>query len=109
VQKYGVEKELTRHTSEENILKCTSTITENKAFENLCNPVDNNSLLLYDIPTSSKLEKELEIDLIARDITRTKNIVEKLMFNLYDLEKKGIQENSEKIELNIDLYQMEDY
>ena len=109
MQKYGVEKELTRHTSEENILKCTSTITENKAFEKLCNPIGNNSLLLYDIPTNSKLEKELEIDLITRDITRTKNIVEKLMFNLYDLEKKGIQENSEKIELNIDLYQMEDY
>ena len=83
--------ELTRPTAEENIIKCTSTITENKAFENLCNPIDNNSLLLYDIPSSSKLDKELEIDLIARDITRTKNIVEKLMFNIYDLEKKGIQ------------------
>ena len=101
--------ELTRPTAEENIIKCASTITENKAFENLCNPIDNNSLLLYDIPDSSKLDKELEIDLIARDITRTKNIVEKLMFNLYDLEKKGIQEHSEKIELDIDLYQMEDY
>ncbi len=101
--------ELTRPTTGENILKCTPTLTENKTFENLCNPIDNNSLLLYDIPSNSKLDKELEIDLIARDITRTKNIVEKLMFNLYDLEKKGIKENSEKIELDIELYQMEDY
>lgn len=100
---------MTRHTTEENILKCTSTITENKAFENLYNPIDNNSLLLYDIPTSSKLEKELEIDHITRDITITQNIVEKLMHNLYDLEKKGILESSAKIELDIDLYQMENY
>ena len=100
---------MTRHTTEENILKCTSIITENKAFENLCNPIDNNSLPLYDIPTSSKLEKELEIDHITRDITITQNIVEKLMHNLYDLEKKGILESSAKIELDIDLYQMENY
>ena len=103
------EKRLTGHTTRDNILKCTTTVTENKAFENLCNPIDNNSLLLYDIPTSSKLEKELEIDHIARDITVTQNIVEKLMHNLYDLEKKVIPESSAKIELDIDLYQMEDY
>ena len=60
-------------------------------------------------PLTGITEGRFRIDLIAKDITRTKNIVEKLMFNLYDLEKKGIQEHSEKIELEIDLYQMEDY
>jgi hypothetical protein len=108
VQKYGGEKELTRHTPDENILKCTSTITETKAFENLSKPIDN-SLVLYNLPNNSEIEKEIQLNQLNKNITLTQSLVEKPMIKLYDLEKNENPTSSIKIDLDIDLYQMEDY
>jgi hypothetical protein len=109
VQKYGGEKELTRHTQEENILKYTSELTETKAFENLGNPIDNNSLLIYNLPKSSEIEQETKLSQVNRDITITQNLVKQPMIKLYNLEKKETPNSSTKIHLDLDLYQMEDY
>jgi len=104
VKRYG--EEMTRHTNEENLLKCSTTLTETKPFENISTPLDNNSLMLYDLPTNSELEKETNLNQLNTDPT---SITKKPMIKLYDLEKKEIQTNSIKIDLDIDLYQMEDY
>jgi hypothetical protein len=108
VQKYGGDKELTRQTPEENILKCTSELAQTKAFENLNNPIDN-SLLLYNLPKSDEIEKEIQLSQLNKDLTLTQSLVEKPMIKLYNLEKKENPISSMKIDLDINLYQMEDY
>ncbi|MCW3998592.1 MAG: hypothetical protein NWF10_08525 [Candidatus Bathyarchaeota archaeon] len=99
---------MTRQTPEENILKCTSELAETKAFENLSNPIDN-SLLLHNLPTNSEIEQETKLSQLKRDLTITQSLVKQPMTKLYDLEKKENPISSTKIDLDIDLYQMEDY
>lgn len=98
---------MTRTPSEENLLKCSSNVLpETKPFENITNPMDNNSLILYDLPPNPDLEKEAKLKQLTNDLT---GIVEKPMIKLYDIENKEFQKNNIKIDLDIDLYQMEDY
>ena len=97
---------MTRHTNEENLLKCSTALTETKPFKNINTPLDNNSLMLYDLPTTSELEKETNLNQLNTDPA---SIMKKPMIKLYDLEKKEVQANSIKIDLDMDLYQMEDY
>lgn len=108
MQKYGGDKELTRQAPEENILKCTSELAQTKGFENLNNPSDN-SLLLYNLPKSDEIEKEIKLSQLKKDLTLTQSLVEKPMIKLYNLEKKENPISSMKIDLDINLYQMEDY
>jgi hypothetical protein len=104
VKRFG--EEMTRHTPEENLLKCSAALTETKPFENISNPLDNNSLLVYDLPTHSELEKEAALNQLNKEIAA---IIKKPMLKLDNLEKKELQTNSIKIDLDIDLYQMEKY
>ena len=97
---------MTRTPSEENLLKCSNVLTETKHFENITNPTDNNSLMLYNLPPHPDLEKEAELNQLNNDLT---GLVEKPIIKLYNIENKEFQKNNIKIDLDIDLYQMEDY
>ena len=108
MQRSGGEKELTRPPSEENILKCESSIAETKPFENINDPIDD-SLLLYNLPNSSDIEKEIQLNQLNKDPISTQDLETKSLIKLYNLEKKDKPKNSIKIDLDIDLYQMEDY
>ena len=108
MQKYGGEKELTRSPSEENILKCESQIAETKPFENINNPIDD-YLLLYNLPNSSEIEKEIQLNQLNKDLILTQDLETKPLIKLYNLEKNHKPKSSIKVDLDIDLYQMEDY
>ena len=97
---------MTSHTPEENLLKGSTALTETKPFENISNPLDNNSLSLQDLPKRSELEKEAALNQLNNEIA---TIIKKSMLKLDNLEKKELQTNSLKIDLDIDLYQMEKY
>lgn len=97
---------MTRQTHEENLLKCETTLAQTKTFDNISNPIDNNPLLQYELPSRSELEKEITLTEFNNElITNMENPMEKL----FDLEKKEIKSNPTKIDLDINLYQMEDY
>jgi hypothetical protein len=109
VQKFGGDKELTSKTPEENILKCSSELAETKTFENISNPINNNPPLLYNHPFNSEIDQETKLSQLSTDPTIKKNLVKQPMIKLYDLEKKENPISSLKSDLDIDLYQMEDY
>ncbi len=103
---------MTRHSSEENSIKSSDIFPETKSvlllksFENITNPLENNSTLPYDLSIPSVSEQEVGLTNLNNDLTR---ITEKHMINLYNLENKVFQKNNIKIDFDIDLYQMEDY
>ena len=97
---------MTRTPHEENLLKCETALSETKPFDNISNPLDNKSLLTYSLPTRSELEKEITFSEITNELAKN---IENPMSKLYNLEKKEIKSIPIKINLDIDLYQMEDF
>jgi hypothetical protein len=104
VKRYG--EEMTRHSNEENLLKCSTTLPGTKPFENIADPINNNSLLDLNLPTYSDLEKKIHLPEFNKELTPN---LENPMVKLHDIEKKEIKNNQIKINLDIDLYQMEEY
>ena len=97
---------MTRNTHQENLLKCETALAETKPFDNISNQLDNNPLLTYNLPMGSKLEKEITLPEFNNELTSN---IENPMTKLYNLEKKEIKSIPIKINLDLDLYQMEDY
>lgn len=97
---------MTRTPHEENLLKCVTTLAETKQFDNIANQLENNPLLNYNLPTKSDLEKEIDLSEFNKELTRN---IENPMTKLCNLEKKEIKSFPIKIDLDLDLYQMEDY
>ena len=97
---------MTRPSTEENLLKCNPPLTETKPFENIANPLNNNSLILYDLPSHSEIVKYTDANKFKIDLTTLKK---EGKIKLYNLEKNEYQNKLIKIDLGIELYQMEDY
>ena len=91
---------MTKHTPDEVALKCHLTIEETKIAE-------SNALVICDTPTSPHLENKLEANPIITGIKMKNNGLETDMPELYDLEESVKAEKPVKIELDLDLYQME--
>jgi len=91
---------LTKHAPDEVALKCHLTIEETKIAE-------SNALVICDTPTSTQLENKLEANPIITGIKMKNNGLETDMPELYDLEESIKAEKPVKIELDLDLYQME--
>jgi hypothetical protein len=98
--KFGGGKALTKHAPDETALKCHLTIEETKIAE-------SNRLVICDTPTIPQLENKLEVTPIRTGIKMKSNGLENDMPELYDLEEGVKAEKPVKIELDIDLYQME--
>ena len=96
---------MTRPNTEETLLKCNPALTETKTFENISNPLDNNSLILYDLPSRHELVKCTDPNKLNSDF---ENKEKEVKIKLYNLEKDEIQIKPIKIDLGIDLYQMEE-
>ncbi|KON32149.1 MAG: hypothetical protein AC479_07825 [miscellaneous Crenarchaeota group-6 archaeon AD8-1] len=94
---------MTRPNTEETLLKCNPALTETKTFENITNPLDNNSLTLYDLPSRHELVKYTNPNKLNSDFEE-----KEAKIKLYNLEKDEIQIKPIKIDLGIDLYQMEE-
>ena len=97
---------MTRPSTEENLLKCNPPLTETKPFENITNPLDNNSLILYDLPSHSEIAKYTDPNKFKIDLSTLKR---ETKIKLDNLEKNEYQNKPIKIDLGIELYQMEDY
>ena len=92
---------LTKHPPDENGLKCHLTLEEPKKLDK------DNVLVVCDVQDSPKLESEIEVVTIRTAVEPKKNGLGKIMPELYDLEDRVESEKPVKINLDLDLYQME--
>jgi hypothetical protein len=97
--KCGGEKALTKHVPDE-ALKCHLTVEEPKEL------VEENALVVSNVPVSSELESKLKVtqlNQVKPEITNPGTV----MPELYNLEECAEKEKPVKIDLDLDLYQME--
>ncbi len=99
--KCGEEKALTKHTAED-AFKLHLTMEEPKKI------VEQNTHAVCNVPISPEPESKLDVPQINPEINSNINKVGKMMCNLYNLEEFAESEKPVKINLDLDLYQMED-
>jgi hypothetical protein len=92
---------LTKHSSDENGLKCHLTMEEPKKV------VEDNLLVVCNVQDSPELESKLENAAIRTAVKPKKSGLGKIISELYDLEDCVESEKPVKIDLDLDLYQME--
>ena len=92
---------MTKHSSDENGLKCHLTVEEPKKL------VEDNALVVSDVQASPELESKLEVATIRTAVKTKKSGLGKIMSELYDLEDCVESEKPVKIDLAEALYQME--
>ena len=92
---------MTKHTSDETALKCHLTIEETSKI------VEDNALAVCDVPATPQLEGKIEVTQIGTGIKPKNNRLGKIMPELYNLEENVKSEKPVKIDLDLDLYQME--
>jgi hypothetical protein len=101
VLRCGGGKALTKQTSDETALKYHLAVEEaNKV-------VEGNALVICDAQASPEREDKLEVTPIRTEINSKRNRLGKIMPELYDLEDCVESEKPVKIDLDLDLYQME--
>ncbi len=79
----------------------------NKVSENVTKMMDNNALVICDVNTSPKKEDQLKTTPIKTGTEA--NRLGKIMPELYNLENCIASEKPVKIDLDLDLYQMENF
>jgi cell division GTPase FtsZ len=110
VSKCGGGKTLTKQTADETTLKYHMTVEEaNKASENGTKTMDNNALIICNVNASPEREDQLKTTPIKTGIKSETNRLGKIMPELYNLENCIEPEKPVKIDLDLDLYQMENY
>jgi len=92
---------LTKHTPDETALKCHLTIEETSKI------VEDNALVVCGVQDSPELEGKLEVTQIRTGIKSKNNRLGTIMPELYNLEDYVKPEKPVKIDLDLDLYQME--
>lgn len=92
---------MTKHSADENALKYNLTVEEPKKL------VEDNALVVCDAQVIPELKSKLEVTSIKAGIKSKKTGLEKMVPELYNLEDSVKLERPVKIELDLDLYQME--
>jgi hypothetical protein len=101
VLKCGGGKALTKQPADENVLKFHLAVEEtNKAS------VGNNALVVCGAQLH-ELEKKIKVTPIRNEMKSKRNLLRKIMPELYNLEDCVEKEKPVKIDLDVDLYQME--
>ena len=90
---------MTKHVSDE-ALKCHLTVEEPKEL------VEENALVVSNVPASSELDNKLKVTQLNQVKPEISN-PETVMPELYNLEECAEKEKPVKIDLDLDLYQME--
>ena len=90
---------MTKHVDD--ALKCHLTVEEPKKL------VEENAIEVFDVHAKSELESNLEFTQIRNEIKLKRDILEKMVPELYNLEDCAESEKPVKIDLDLDLYQME--
>jgi hypothetical protein len=110
VSRCGGGKALTKHTADETALKCHVTVEgANKVSESVTKMMGNNALVVCDVNASPENEDQLETTPIKTGIKSETDRLGKIMPELYNLENCVESEKPVKIDLDLDLYQMENY
>jgi hypothetical protein len=81
----------------------------NKVSENVTKMMGNNALVVCDVNDSPENEDQLKTTPIKTGIKSETDRLGKIMPELYNLENCIASEKPVKIDLNLDLYQMENY
>jgi hypothetical protein len=106
----GGGKALTKHTIDEATLKCHVTVEgANKVSESVTKIMDNNALVICDVNVSPEREDQLETTPIETGMKSKTDRLGKIMPELYNLENGIKSEKPVKIDLDLDLYQMENF
>lgn len=101
---------MTKQTADETALKCHVTVEgANKVSESITKMMDNNSLIICDVNANPEREDQLKTTPIKTGIKSETNKLGKIMPELYNLENGITSEKPVKIDLDLDLYQMEDF
>jgi hypothetical protein len=98
--KFGGEKVLTKHVPDD-ALKCQLSVEEPK------NLVEDNALVVSGVQANPELESDIEVTQISPGINTKRDILEKMVPEIYSLEDRAESEKPVKIDLHLDLYQME--
>jgi hypothetical protein len=98
--KCGGEKALTKHAADD-LLKCHLNVEESKKL------VEENALVVCDVQAKPELESKLEVPEVRAGIKPKRIGLEKMVPELYNLEDCAESEKPVKINLDLDLYQME--
>ena len=91
---------LTKHVPDD-ALKCHLSVEEPKKL------VEDNVLVVCDVQANPELESKLEVTQIRNGIKKKRDMLEKMVPELYNLEDCAESEKPVKIDLDLDLYQME--
>ena len=101
---------MTKQTADETTLKCHMTVEEaNKVSESGTKMMDNNALVVCDVNASPENEDQLKTTPIKTGIKSETDRLGKIMPELYNLENCIGSEKPVKIDLDLDLYQMENF
>lgn len=101
---------MTKQTADENALKCHMSVEgANKVSESVTKMMDNNALVICDENASPENEDQLKTTPIKTGIKSETDRLGKIMPELYNLENCIGSEKPVKIDLDLDLYQMENY
>ena len=99
-----------KHTIDETTLKCHVTVEgANKVGESVTKIMDNNALVICDVTVSPEREDKLETTPIKTGMKSKTDRLGKIMPKLYNLENCIESEKPVKIDLDLDLYQMENF
>lgn len=90
---------MTKHVND--ALKCQLSVEEPKKL------VEDNALVVCDVQANPELESKLEVTQIRNGIKTKRDMLEKMVPELYNLEDCAESEKPVKIDLDLDLYQME--
>ena len=101
---------MTKQTADETTLKCHMTVEEaNKVSESVAKVMGNNALVVCDVDASPENEDQLKTAPIKTGIKSETDKLGKIMPELYNLENCTASEKPVKIDLDLDLYQMENF
>ena len=99
---------MTKQISDEATLKCPMPTEEpNKVGEIRTEMVNNNALIICDVSAIPRLEDKRKATPIRNKIELKRNRLGKIMPKLYNLDDYLESEKPVKIDLDLDLFQME--
>ena len=108
--KFGGEKALTKQASDEAALKCHIPLEDaNKIVGNAAKLMDNNALVFLGarLGPEEGVKPKRTVVKVRMGVLRSR--LGKIMHRLYDLEADKEPEKPLKIDLDLDLYQMENF
>ncbi len=108
--KCGGEKALTKQASDEAALKCHMPLEDvNKIVGSTAKLMDNNALVFLGARLSPEEIAKPKRTVVKARMGVLRSRLGKIMHRLYDLEAGKEQEKPLKIDLDLDLYQMENF